>query len=73
MNELYLESKELGLKGKIDILDVQDEQAMPVERKRAASGRYYWNDELQLTGYCMLLEANNDEPVREGRHLPLPD
>lgn len=66
MNELYLESEELGLKGKIDILDVEAEQAVPVERKRAASGRYYWNDELQLAGYCMLLEAQIDEPVREG-------
>ena len=66
INELYLESEELGLKGKIDILDVEGEAAVPVERKRAASGRYYWNDELQLAGYCMLLEAATDESIREG-------
>lgn len=66
VDELYLESEELGLKGKIDVLDTEDEQPIPVERKRASSGRYYWNDELQLAGYCMLLEANIDEPVREG-------
>lgn len=66
LNELYLESKELGLKGKVDILDMEDEQEVPVERKRASSGRFYWNDELQLAGYCMLLEANIDRSVPEG-------
>jgi len=66
VNELYLESKELGLKGKIDVLDHEDDEQIPVERKRSQSGRYYWNDELQLAGYCMLLEASTGERVREG-------
>jgi len=66
VNELYLESKELGLKGKIDILDLEDANQVPVERKRSQCGTYYWNDELQLAGYCMLLEANTDGQVPEG-------
>lgn len=66
LNELYLESESLGLKGKIDLLDLEDDQAVPVERKRAESGDYYKSDEVQLAGYCMLLEEHLGEPVREG-------
>lgn len=66
LNELYLESETLGLKGKIDVLELDDGRAIPVERKRAASGEYYRSDELQLAGYCMLLEEHLDEQVREG-------
>ena len=66
LNELYLESQSLGLKGQIDVLDLEDGRTVPVERKRASSGDYYWNDEVQIAGYCMLLEVNVDEMVREG-------
>ena len=66
VNELYLESKNLGLKGKIDVLDLETDRVVPVERKRAESGDYYKSDEVQLAGYCMLLEDHLDEPVREG-------
>ncbi|WP_135829810.1 CRISPR-associated protein Cas4 [Halorussus halobius] len=66
LNELYLESEQLGLKGKIDVLDLDGARTVPVERKRAESGDYYRSDELQLAGYCMLLEEHLDEQVREG-------
>lgn len=66
LNELYLESESLGLKGKIDVLDLEDGRTVPVERKRAGGGDYFWNDEVQIAGYCMLMEANMDESVREG-------
>jgi len=66
LNELYLESQALGLKGKIDVLDLEGAQAVPVERKRAESGQYYRSDKIQLAGYCMLLEEHLGEPVREG-------
>jgi len=66
LNELYLESEELGLKGKIDVLDMDGARAVPVERKRAESGQYYRSDKVQLAGYCMLLEEHLGEPVREG-------
>lgn len=66
LNELYLESEELGLKGKIDVLDMDGARAVPVERKRAESGKYYRSDKIQLAGYCLLLEEHLGEPVREG-------
>jgi CRISPR-associated exonuclease Cas4 len=66
LNEQYLESESLGLKGKIDVLDLEDGRTVPVERKRAGSGDHYWNDEVQIAGYCLLLEDNIDEQVPEG-------
>jgi len=65
LNELYLEDEDLGLKGKIDVLEL-DGEPIPIERKRAESGEYYKSDELQLAGYSLLLEAHLGEPVREG-------
>jgi CRISPR-associated exonuclease Cas4 len=83
IRELYLESDDLGLKGKIDILDLEDGRTIPVERKRAESGDYYRSDEIQITGYCLLLEDHLNEPVREGAiylsetdqrmHVPITD
>jgi len=66
LNELYLESEELGLKGKLDVLEFDDGRVIPIERKRAESGDYYRSDEVQLAGYCMLLEQHLDESVRDG-------
>ena len=60
--EIYLESTEIGLKGKIDILE--DEELVPVERKRG--GKYYDNDVMQVAGYCYLLEECTGEAVDTG-------
>lgn len=60
--EFYLESQELGLKGKVDVLE--NKENVPIERKRG--DEYYVNDEIQLAAYCMLLEKNTDEPIDEG-------
>jgi len=83
VNELYLESEGLGLKGKIDVLDGEGDELVPVERKRSQSGRYYWSDELQVAGYCMLLEDQLGERVGQGAiylyetdqrmHVPITD
>ncbi len=64
--ERYFRSDELGLHGKIDLLESDDGTLTPVERKRAESGEYYPSDEVQLAGYCMLLETAIDEPVNVG-------
>lgn len=64
-NELYLTSKRYGLHGKIDIVE-EDGTIAPIERKRSESGEYYESDELQLAGYCMLLEDNIPESVNVG-------
>ena len=83
VNELYLESESLGLKGKIDVLELDGGRPVPIERKRAESGDYYWSDEIQIAGYCMLLEDHLDEPITEGAiylyetdqrmHVPITD
>ncbi|WP_267643990.1 CRISPR-associated protein Cas4 [Haloarchaeobius amylolyticus] len=83
LNELYLESETLGLKGKIDVLERDTSTPVPIERKRAASGEYYKSDEIQLAGYCMLLEDHIDQQVDEGAiylyetdqrmHIPITD
>jgi CRISPR-associated exonuclease Cas4 len=68
IRELYLRSDSLGLHGKIDVIEGnQDEgQLTPIERKRAESGGVYLSDRLQLAGYCMLLEDRIGEPVNVG-------
>ena len=63
-NEMYLESSDLGLKGKIDVLEKENNEIKPIERKRGQD--YYFNDELQLAGYCLLLEDNIGEKICEG-------
>jgi CRISPR-associated exonuclease Cas4 len=64
--ERYFRSAELGLHGKIDVVETDSGTLTPVERKRAESGDYYPSDEVQLAGYCMLLETAIDDPVNIG-------
>jgi CRISPR-associated exonuclease Cas4 len=66
ITERYFRSNELGLHGKIDLIETDDGTPTPVERKRAESGEYYPSDELQIAGYCMLLEEAIDKPVNIG-------
>ncbi|QZA89526.1 CRISPR-associated protein Cas4 [Salinarchaeum sp. IM2453] len=58
--EQYFAAPVISLHGRVDLLETDSEQdsqtLTPVERKRASSGQYYWNDEVQLAGYCMLIE-----------------
>jgi len=62
---MSLKCEELGIKGKIDVVE-DDEFPVPIERKRAKNGEYYKNDELQLAGYCLLLEGNLDINIPYG-------
>jgi CRISPR-associated exonuclease Cas4 len=66
INERYLCDTTLGLHGKVDIIESSDDVLTPIERKRAESGGYYTNDEIQLAGYCMLLSNAIDEPINFG-------
>ncbi len=66
ITERYFRSDDLGLHGKIDLIESDDDVLTPVERKRAESGEYYPSDEVQLAGYCMLLESAIEEPVNVG-------
>jgi CRISPR-associated exonuclease Cas4 len=65
IKERYFRDDDLGLHGKLDLLE-DDNVLTPVERKRAESGAYYPSDEVQLAGYCMLLEAATGRPVNVG-------
>jgi len=66
ITERYFKSESHGLHGKIDLVESGDDTLTPVERKRAESGTYYESDEVQLAGYCMLLEDAIGEPVNIG-------
>jgi len=66
VTERYFRSDDLGMHGKIDLIDTEDGTPTPVERKRSESGSYYPSDEVQLAGYCMLLEEALGEPVNVG-------
>lgn len=66
VTERYFRSDELGLHGKIDVMETDSGRLTPVERKRAESGSYYQSDELQLAGYCMLLEDAIGESIGTG-------
>lgn len=72
--ELFLESEELGLRGRVDALRTRDGQTIPYEHKR---GRCYrdenkqpsaWeSDRLQILAYACLLESAFGIPIKEGR------
>lgn len=66
IQERYLRSESLGLHGKVDLLETNDGVLTPIERKRAESRNYYDSDQVQLAGYCMLLEDAIGEPVNVG-------
>lgn len=72
--ELFLESEELGLRGRLDALRTRDGQTIPYEHKR---GRCYrdenqqpqaWeSDRLQILAYASLVESAMGITVTEGR------
>lgn len=72
--ELFLESEELGLRGRLDALRTRDGQVIPYEHKR---GRCYrdenkqpsaWGcDRLQILAYAYLIEAALGISIQEGR------
>lgn len=64
--ERYFRADELRLHGKIDLVETNGDVMTPIERKRAESGEYYPSDEVQLAGYCMLLEHATGESVNVG-------
>lgn len=62
--EMFLKAPELGLKGKIDVLEDSGDRLLPIERKRG--DQYFYNDEVQLAAYAMLLENATGEQIHEG-------
>jgi CRISP-associated protein Cas1 len=72
--DLFLESAELGLRGRVDALRSRDGQTIPYEHKRGRACRDEQNqpqawesDRLQILAYACLLEAALGIPIQEGR------
>jgi CRISPR-associated protein Cas1 len=72
--ELFLESEELGLRGRVDALRTRDGQTIPYEHKRGRSHRDEKNkpqgwesDKLQILAYACLIESALGIPISEGR------
>jgi CRISP-associated protein Cas1 len=72
--DLFLESSELGLRGRVDALRTRDGQTIPYEHKRGRCHRddnnqpQAWeSDRLQVLAYACLLESALGVPIQEGR------
>jgi CRISP-associated protein Cas1 len=72
--DLFLESPELGLRGRVDALRTRDGQTIPYEHKRGRCHRddndkpQAWeSDRLQILAYACLLESALGIPITEGR------
>jgi CRISP-associated protein Cas1 len=72
--ELFLESTELGLRGKVDALRTRDGQVIPYEHKRGRCHRdadgqpQAWeSDRLQVLCYAYLIEMALQVTIQEGR------
>jgi CRISP-associated protein Cas1 len=72
--DLFLESAELGLRGRVDALRTRDGQTIPYEHKRGRCQRdddnqpQAWeSDRLQVLAYACLLESALGIPIQEGR------
>jgi CRISPR-associated protein Cas1 len=72
--ELFLESEELGLRGRVDALRTRDRQTIPYEHKRGRSHRdennmpQAWeSDRIQILAYACLIESALGIPISEGR------
>ncbi len=72
--ELFLESVELGLRGRVDALRTREGQTIPYEHKRGRSQRdenkqpqAWQSDRLQILAYACLIEAALGISIQEGR------
>ncbi|MEM9541481.1 MAG: type I-MYXAN CRISPR-associated endonuclease Cas1 [Cyanobacteria bacterium P01_E01_bin.42] len=72
--DLYLESEELGLRGRMDALRTRDGQTIPYEHKRGRCDRDsnqqprpWESNRLQILAYCCLIESALGIPITEGR------
>lgn len=65
ISEMKLESDILGLRGRIDRVEFNDDKIIPYELK-SRDNKIFFSDEIQLTAYAMLLEDNYKKIIREG-------
>lgn len=62
--ELTLESESLGLKGRIDKVEISKLQTIPYEIKTRPD--IYESDKIQLAAYALLLEKQFNKPITKG-------
>ncbi|MBW3010921.1 CRISPR-associated protein Cas4, partial [Candidatus Woesearchaeota archaeon] len=67
-SEVFVSSKELELKGKIDRIEKHDDKIVPIELKTGKAPREsVWEGHLiQIGAYMMLLEEQFQKPVNDG-------
>jgi CRISPR-associated protein Cas4 len=67
VSELNLKSENLGLKGRVDRIEIsrQDKKITPYELKTRGE-RFFLSDEIQLTAYAMLLEDYYKTKIDKG-------
>jgi len=65
ISEMKLESEILGLKGRIDRVEFNEDKIIPYEIK-SRDNKIFFSDEIQLTAYAMLLEDNYKKIIQEG-------
>ena len=70
--DVWVESAEAGLTGKIDLLLEMPAEAAPVEFK-LTSGEVGRNHRMQLAGYALLVESAMGKPVKQGFVYRIPD
>jgi CRISPR-associated protein Cas1 len=70
---IHLSSEQLGLTGKLDVLEEKDDLAYPIEYKRSTAPRddkdqptFYENDAFQLCGQALLLEEELQRTIPSG-------
>jgi len=65
ISEMKLESEILGLKGRIDRVEFNEDKIIPYELK-SRDNKIFFSDEIQLTAYAMLLEDSYKKIIQEG-------
>lgn len=65
---VFLESRQLGLKGEIDLVEIQRTSTYPVELKLSAppKGGLWSSDRVQLGGYILLINKEWDSQMSQG-------
>ncbi len=62
--EQSLESRSLGLRGRVDALLVTSDEAIPVEaKKRTGRGKRYLHHRVQAAAYCIAAEEATGLPL----------
>lgn len=66
VSEMFLISKDLGLKGRADRVLLSKNEIVPFELKTRVAEKVWPSDEIQITCYAMLLEKKYGLPVPKG-------